>query len=1011
MLRIQEKIMLVTLMAMAGLAFGDVTNVPLDGLVAWFDASTITGVSNGQQVHLWPKKGGAAGVNDLVDWNSTDAYAPVYQNTHVDFNSRPCLYFSDQVLNNDYLVSSNMVSGYLSGHSVTVFFVSKSPRLGVLNFSSPRLYCLGSQLIFGSDPVGSLYVGNTNVTAIRAYTVDIEKLCAQGWVNGVLEGMLDLNGHPAGDFNYGAARGMRIGAPSVGTDYAGYMAEVLIYNRALTPVEMNEVGYYLQQKYGIQGAYKAPAKVLYINDITNIYTCESPFQATNAALTDEKIRESVDEVAGKVDVHMMECYGWIPWWISTNYSGKAHYERWQANHPQLTVSTFGKYMMQEDPANSCGDMMATFVDECRQTGQSPFISFRLNDHHHLDCWDPAKINAAGSEWISDFLWDNSDYRIGDVGDEMGLNWAYGHVWSNKLAMIAEICQNYDIDGLELDFLRSEFYFKTNETTLAQREAIMSNFVASVREILDETGRVAEKGHRWLCVRIPCLMSRYSPLGINIDKFKAAGVDMFNISSTVYTTQQGTDLPVIRAALPRQKVYNEMTQSIWNPAGFDSVLFTNFDGNATDEQLNTAAMLAYHYGADGISLFNFAYYRGSSASVEPYSEPPFHVIPGLADSSNLLQKTTHWYTRAKNYGNPWMPYFTALRSENTVYLDVIKTEQISSGQCLLRLIFAKDVCPEEWSVQINQVTLTPTYPILKPIPDNYQTPLGRSSQYLCYTVPIEDIVDGRNSIKLKQLVPPVSGVTDVVYRVDLVISPNLYDDLSLKAWYSADSLALSNGDILYQWSNSWGQAAGWETCAGAPRYDTNSAGFGGRPSIDIDGVMRGDLLESPSLVSDFLDNQELTVFTVTKGRYLGLHNSGVPRLYMRGFYFTVGDPAVSLSMPDSSSDTSVKIYRLSANPANESQAVMTGWINHVMQGTALTEFQNFGGTGDLYMPYVSGGTGSVAEIIIYNKALSDEQINAVGYYLANKYKLNTGRLAPTNTQYFNTADIPIVVGHN
>ena len=68
------------------------------------------------------------------------------------------------------------------------------------------------------------------------------------------------------------------------------------------------------------------------------------------------------------------------------------------------------------------------------------------------------------------------------------NWAIPEVRDYKFALISEVCQNYDIDGFELDFMRHPQFFDLNETTSEQRVEIMTGFVRQVRELLNRTAQ-------------------------------------------------------------------------------------------------------------------------------------------------------------------------------------------------------------------------------------------------------------------------------------------------------------------------------------------------------------------------------------------------------------------------------------------------------------------------------------------------------------------------------------------
>lgn len=130
-------------------------------------------------------------------------------------------------------------------------------------------------------------------------------------------------------------------------------------------------------KPGRAPASKPPFRALFSNDTTNITSCTSPYHAQGQGFTPEMLQASVDEAAG-AEVHLLQPgLGWIPWWKSAEYPAQEHY-RWVKETTGLEPDPFGKYILQG------GDIVDVFVRRCRQRGQTPFVSFRLNDGHHLE---------------------------------------------------------------------------------------------------------------------------------------------------------------------------------------------------------------------------------------------------------------------------------------------------------------------------------------------------------------------------------------------------------------------------------------------------------------------------------------------------------------------------------------------------------------------------------------------------------------------------------------------------
>ena len=327
---------------------------------------------------------------------------------------------------------------------------------------------------------------------------------------------------------------------------------------------------------------RAPFRVLFSNDTTNITSNASPFHKRGEPFTEDKLRRSVDETAGNCDVHMLQPGGGrVPWWKSSVAPADEYY-KWLEEKARVRLGSMGKYMLDG------GDMVQVFVDHCRKRHISPFISLRLNDYHGTEHADLILDRVKGGEgagdsqpgvqgcWLGRFYLEHPEYRIGSDPDAYTsnpdklvfirdhsvryqmrinrvLNWAIPEVRAHKLALIAEICEDYDIDGFELDFMRHARYFRLDETSKAQRIEIMTRFVADVRSVLDRTSRPGQ--HRWLCVRVPQRLRKHGELGIDLVKWDAAGVDMVNLSGH-YVTEQQSDLAQVCRLVPTASVYLE-----------------------------------------------------------------------------------------------------------------------------------------------------------------------------------------------------------------------------------------------------------------------------------------------------------------------------------------------------------------------------------------------------------------------------------------------------------------------
>ncbi|MEW6355147.1 MAG: hypothetical protein AB1696_02380 [Planctomycetota bacterium] len=506
-----------------------------------------------------------------------------------------------------------------------------------------------------------------------------------------------------------------------------------------------------------KGRAKAPFKVLFSNDTTNLQTCISPYHKKGEHFTEAMLRASVDEAEG-ADVHLLQPgLGWVPWWQSKAYPPAEHY-RWFQERTGCKPDDFGQYVMDG------GDLVKVFVDECRKKGQSPFVSLRMNDTHHLDYVDEKHPSA---KYSSRFYAEHPEYRIGPdkkKGDQRVQNWAIPEVREHKFAFIKELCENYDIDGFELDFMRFPAYFRLKETTSEQRSKIMTDFVRRVRELLDRTAKPGQK--RWLCARIPCMASAHDMLGIDLPALAEAGLDMANLSA-FYFTQQQTDLALIRKQVPDMTLYLEMTHcTLTGPKrgeGGDNFLFLR----TTDEQFYTTAHLAYARGADGVSLFNFVYYREHGTPGRgPFNEPPFHVLKRLRQP-DWLAKQPQWYVLAKNWNRPSpdpppLPVRLSEGQSHAVTLDMAPNASTKEG--LLRLMTEEKGAEFGWVVEVNGAPLQRTDFVRKPLDNPHEADIAGPEQYVCYRCPRSAVKDGLNAVTIRI---EKGGPATVVY-LDLVL---------------------------------------------------------------------------------------------------------------------------------------------------------------------------------------------------------------------------------------------------
>lgn len=534
---------------------------------------------------------------------------------------------------------------------------------------------------------------------------------------------------------------------------------------------------------------KPDFRTLYINDVSHIAACVSPYHKDGEGLTDRMIEASVDETVlgpagGSVDVHMLQpCFTWVPWWKSTVCPADEHY-KWYYG---LTGFPPNKMGIEQYMSNG-GDIMATFVRRCRKLGIAPFVSFRLNDHHYKEYADIilAIMNGdntyKGADFggglpgpescVSRFFLEHREWWLGpDPGipendpliflhdlsyrsklrNARSMDWAVPQVRDYVMSLIRELCVGYDIDGLELDFMRHGPYFRSDSPlTAEQREGIMAEFVKTARAVLDAGAKPGQQ--RWLSVRVPFRMDQYEQMGINLQRFVQSGVDMVNLSCD-YRTEQQCDLAKICRELPGIPVFLEFTHTTQTV----SIPVKKNDGKQieqrsahriiTAEQIYTLANLAYQRGAQGVSAFNFTYSRSfkERESGMP-SEPPFYVFKIIRDRQSAARQPQHYFMSQCDLDGVNISRYKA-GVEKILNMDMAPPEGGWRGTGRLRLQRKSGRSPNV-EIRLNGVPLQPTEDVSEFYPVVNSDALGPATNLQAWTVPADLLRDGVNTIGIK-----------------------------------------------------------------------------------------------------------------------------------------------------------------------------------------------------------------------------------------------------------------------
>jgi hypothetical protein len=297
-------------------------------------------------------------------------------------------------------------------------------------------------------------------------------------------------------------------------------------------------------------------------------------------------------------------------------------------------------------------------------------------------------------------------------------------------------------------MRHPSYFQLDKTTVEERRRVMTQFVAEVRAALDTAAPPGRR--RYLGVRVPGYLAEHDRLGLHLPALVEAGVEMVTLSAFYYTVFN-MDLALIRALVPDAALYVEVTHCTVQGKRITGVGYDDFTfRRTTPQQFYTAAHQGYARGCDGVSAFNFVYYREHGTEGRgPFNEPPFEVFRHLGDPAWLARQPQH-YLYARGWRVSSLPRRLKAGETATLTLDLAAPAGAWPRGGRLRLQSDQPFGGRRWRVCLNGVELPPTPETSEPYPNPYPPLLGTPETLRAFVVPPSVPKEGRNALEVTLL---------------------------------------------------------------------------------------------------------------------------------------------------------------------------------------------------------------------------------------------------------------------
>ncbi len=244
-----------------------------------------------------------------------------------------------------------------------------------------------------------------------------------------------------------------------------------------------------------------------------------------------------------------------------------------------------------------------WIEYIREKGISPWISMRMNDIHG--------VHNPDSFMHSDFWRKHPEFRRAPYRKmiswpDAAFDYEHPEVREYHLTLIKEYLEDYDIDGLELDWMRFGYHFRPGREEVGRR--ILTEFMQQVRDFAEKTSAKRNKKIR-IGVRVPSrpITARY----LGMDAVEWANKKLVDIIVvTPFWATIETDMPV---ELWRELIDNddiilaaglEINLRPFPEAGVEIYPEAGWSFKNTAETVRGSAVSFLHRGVDRIYLFNY-----------------------------------------------------------------------------------------------------------------------------------------------------------------------------------------------------------------------------------------------------------------------------------------------------------------------------------------------------------------------------------------------------------------------
>jgi len=366
---------------------------------------------------------------------------------------------------------------------------------------------------------------------------------------------------------------------------------------------------------GIALSARGQNAMLILNEDNDHY-----FKLPAARMNVADLQTYVDQLANTKVTHFFMC----PNGQRTSYRSAVHEAIWDEvdGKPQTNIWCVNAKILHDKGI----DPYSVWIKRCREKSISPWITMRMNDVHFVTT--PGYFrNTTFWQKRSD-LWRVPEAK-GGAWTDFAFDYSKPEVREYHLALVRELLERYDMDGLELDWMRFGRHLTPGHE--AEQAPILTEFTRQVRQLTNQWA--VKRGHAIkLGARIPSHPDAAVGLGMDgITWAKAGLVDLLVVSPFFSTADFDIPIELWRERLGPDAANLPIIPAIDNgTAAYPGAPRVDLD-------------LAMYYGwatalrqrgADSFYLFNLVY--------RPQDKPPYRTIldHGLAEAVIQSNRRRH-----------------------------------------------------------------------------------------------------------------------------------------------------------------------------------------------------------------------------------------------------------------------------------------------------------------------------------------------------------------------------------